>query len=75
MPARTPARLGAQLLGQAAAILGLALDAGDELGIAGDEGQIEQLGDGLLLGVDAFLSVALERRRLLDRVERAARPE
>src|SRR5262245_48126979 len=72
VPPRAPAGLGAQLLDQAIPIPGVARDTRHEIGVVGDEGQVEQLGRGLLLRVDPLLLVPQERRRLLHRVERAS---
>src|SRR5260221_2667479 len=52
--ARARARLERQLAQQTLAIPGVARGPVDEIGVGGDEGQIEQLGIGLLLHVDLF---------------------
>src|SRR4029453_16247350 len=69
------ARLAGELLLQPLAIGGVALDAGQEVRVGGDEGEVEQLGFGLLLVVDPLLLVTLERRGALDVVDRLAGQE
>src|SRR5438876_13474 len=68
-------RLAVEIAHQSAAIIRVALDAIEQRRVGRDEGQIEQLGIGFLLEVDAFLLVALVLHGALDGVERPARQE
>lgn len=69
------ARFRGEIADQALPVLGVALAAADQVGIAGDERQVEPLGVGLLLEVDALLLVTLERHRALDGLEDLAGEE
>src|SRR5262245_59650872 len=60
VPPAARARVALQVAGQPFAVIVVALHAGHEVGVRGQERQVEQLRLGLLLGVDALLLVALE---------------
>src|SRR5262249_31874784 len=68
-------RVRRQLLHEPRLVLRVARDTIDQLGIARDEREVEELGFRLLLVVDPLLLVALERRSLLHGVERLAGKE
>src|SRR5688572_11106423 len=70
--ARARAGFRSQIPHQALLIGGLAVHAPDQVRVGRDEGEIEQLGIGFLLGIDALLLVSLERGRPFHRVERLA---
>ena len=64
------ARIRSEIAQQARAVGGVAPRALDQIRVGRDEGQVEQLGIGLLLEVDPLLLVPHERHRFLDGVER-----
>src|SRR5215471_9346903 len=69
------ARVAGQVLHQPLLVFRVALAARYQIRIDRDEGEIEQLGVGFLLGVDALLLVSRERGGALDAVEGLAREE